>query len=390
MNRKALLLVLWLIAALGWMAVAQSIPRVGSQSVLINLPKEYHIEELVQMVQPFVDAEADIYISSVDTLSQADVAALTARIPARFFNLQPGLSGGPRVTVIAASEQFERHFDKALFLGGGWYDEYFEPSGYTQSTQPAYADDLYEWTESLVTEGAVIGAVGAGLYPVVYSGILPAGAVVPAYPCPDLISVIAEQGYQPVEAAQTPRSDGTWPPLVAAEVTVSDTTYAEWSRVVMSPIPNSWYDTTPRFGALLVDDYTEPYQESVNAIEDAYHTLPILGVDVIIAYVQCGVDSVVTLRNDSLEAIDLSGWKLQTVDPDDNIVVVEHTFSTYVLQPGETVKVYVGESAPEGTPETLIWPIQSAFGMGMPDGRAVLINSDGFEESSYECSAPQS
>ena len=378
-----------LVVVLCWVAMAQSIPKVGSQSVLINLPKEYHIEELVQIVQQFVDAEADIYISSVDTLSQADVAALCARIPARFFNLQPGLSGGPRVTVIAASEQFDRNFDKAVFLGGGWYDEYFEPSGYSHLTQPGYADDLYGWVQQLVTEGAVVGAVGAGLYPVVYSGILPPSALVPAYPCPDLITAIAEQGYTPIEAAQTPRSDGTWPPLVAAEVHVSDTTYAEWSRVVMSPIPNSWYDKTPRFGALLVDDYTKPYQETFDAIEAAYRALPILGVDILITYVKCGVDSVVTLRNDSPEAIDLAGWKLQTVDPDDNIVIAEHTFTTFVLHPGLSVNVYVGTSAPEGTPETLIWPIQSAFGMGEPDGRAVLINSDGFEESSYECNAPQ-
>jgi hypothetical protein len=383
MNRKALLLVLWLIAALGWMAVAQSIPKIGSQSVLINLPKTFHSEELVQMLQQFVDAEADIYVSSVHTLSATDVAALTARIPARFFNLQPGLSGGPRVTVIPASEQFERHFDKALFLGGGWYDEYFEPSGYTQSTQPAYAEDLYGVLDRTLSDGGVVCSIGAGLYPLVCSGLLEPGTEVPFYDCIDAIETVEQFGYLPVVMETTPRSDGSWPPFVEIEIHVAD---ALNGTAVMSPIPNSWYPLTDEFGLKLLGDYLGPYQDTFDAVETAY-SQPVTGLDVTILSMRCGENSVLMLRNNTMKPIDMSGWKLQTVNPDTQMVLAEHTFTSLVLQPGEEMQVYVG-AAPEAATENQVWPLNNAFGMPGDTGMAVLVNSQGRRESTYVCEVP--
>lgn len=380
MKRRTWVAVAAIVVCVSLLTAAQSMPKFGTQKVLLHLPANFHNEELEHVLQHFVDREADVFVTTVDTLSAGDVAALTARIPERFFNLMPGLSGGPRVTVIPSMVSIEFQYDKVIFFGAGWYDEYFAASGYTGPTDPSYASGLYWFINRTISEHGIIGAIGAGVYPVIFSGALPPDASVPNYPCPDLITATNEQGYQPIQAEETPRPDGTWPPLVTVEVHAEAVNSA---TVFMTPIPNSWYPLTDEFGRQLVEDYTDPYQDAFDAIEAAY-VPPMLGVDVLITSVKCGVDSVVTLRNDSLEPIDLAGWKLQTVDPDTDEPIVEYTFSSLVIEPGEEIEIYVGTSAPAGTPQNQTWPIDSAFGIDGA-GRAVLVNSAGFEESSFEC-----
>jgi hypothetical protein len=266
----------WALVALavlcgGLLGVAQSMPKIGTQSVLLILPKDFHDEEFIYVLQQFVDREADIYVTSVDTTTTSEVAALTARIPERFFNLQPGTSGGPRVSVIPSMMSFEFIYDKAITLGAGWYDEYFAPSGYTGPTDPSYSDGLYWFINRQLSDHGVFGAIGAGLYPLIFSGVLPLDTMVPAYPCPDLISVIAGAGYQPVQMGETPRTDGRdWPPLVVVDTYVAD---VDSSKAVMTPIPNSWYPLDDGLGPLLVTDYETVLGDSISTIEECYSNL---------------------------------------------------------------------------------------------------------------------
>jgi len=364
----------WALVFIGlcWSVVGQSIPQVGTQSVVLDLPEEFHVDELAAVLQQFVNAEADIYISSVHTVSDADVAALRALIPSRFFNLQPGLSGGPRVTVIPVGEQLTRDFDKAVFLGGGWYDEYFKPSGYRESTQPDYADELYGWVRRMVTQQAVIGAIGAGIYPLVYSDILLPGAWVPAYPCSDLITVITRQGYTPFEHQTTPRSDGAWPPLVSAKAYVGDEVAVEGARVVITAIPNSWYDTTATHGALLVDDYQWEYVNTVAVLENTHlHLVHPTAVE--IRQIECAEDGFIVVTNTDDTAVDLTGWQLHSVDPTTGEVLYTYTFDDYVLEGGADVMIVVG--TPSQNPEHLNWTTANVWSVG--GAKVVLVDPQG-------------
>ena len=270
MNRKVSLFALLLVVGMSWMAVGQSIPVRGTQSVLLMVPAGFHDAELIYVLQQFVNKEADIYVAAMGAADSSDAAALQARIPDHFFNLMPNLSGGPHVTVLSTSESLAWTFDKVLILGGGWYDQYFASSGYASPSDPPYGEELYMFLHRAITENTVLCAVGAGVYPVIYSGVLPQGARVAAYPCSDLITAITEQGYQPLEAKKTPRPDGSGPPIVTIDIHVETSNGA---TIVMAPIPNSWYAQTQEYGDMLIDDYSEFYLETVSTVEEAYFTL---------------------------------------------------------------------------------------------------------------------
>lgn len=371
------------------LTAAQSMPRVGTQSVLLILPANFHNEELVHVLQQFVDREADIYVTSVDTVRTADVAALKARIPTWFFNLMPRFSGGPRVTVIPAMVSFELQYDKAISLGAGWYDEYFAASGYTGPADPSYAAGLYWFINRMLSDHGTFGAIGAGVYPVIFSGALPQGSTVPAYPCPDLIGAIDRQGYEPKQAPQGPRPDGSWPTLV--EILVPDDQDGLFlveqsvnsSKVVMSPIPNSWYSTEDRYGGLLISDYGADYINLIDAVENAF-----FGVEspspVQITHLQCGPNGRVRLKNMGERPVNLAGWKVQSLDLDPNAgeVLAEFTFSDYMLAPGAEVHVYYGDVMWSGPDDFVYWAEGVLFA---GNGRAALIDPQGNRRSVRDC-----
>jgi len=388
MKRRIWIAIALLVLCAGLLGVAQSMPRVGTQSVLLILPEKFHDEELVHVLQQFVDREADIYVTSVDTTTTSEVAALTARIPQRFFNLQPGASGGPRVTVIPSMMSFEFTYDKAISLGAGWYDEYFAPSGYTGPTDPSYSDGLYWFINRQLSDHGVFGAIGAGIYPLIFSGVLPQGSTVPAYPCPDLVAAIANRGYTPKQAPMETRENGAAGPPLVAILTPSDTDGlflieqpVNGSDVLMSPIPNSWYPTDNGFGELLISDYAADYINLIDAVENAFAGAG--GVSAVqISHLDCGPDGMVTLRNTGQDAVNLAGWRLRSVDPDTGEILYEYTFGDYTLEPGAVVHVYYGMQMWSGPENYVYWGEGVLFA---ENGRAELIDPQGNRRSVRDC-----
>jgi len=269
MRKLRRLLMAFLVFAVGTGVAAFAAAR-GTQSVLLLVPADFHDSELQTLLQEFVGNEADIYVASMNSADPAGsigVDALTSRIPEHFFHLHPGLSGGPHVSVIGSEEALGRLFDKVLVVGRGWYDDYFAPGGQSEPVDPPYASGLYAFFQQALGNGTVIGAVGAGTYPVVFSGVLPPESTVAAYPCGDLIRTLRGRGHQPAIASSAKRADGSWPPVVTVEfsrVSVSGCT------ALFAPIPNSWYDNTDADGELLVTDYGVHYSNFVRSVEDAY------------------------------------------------------------------------------------------------------------------------
>ena len=370
------------------MGFAQSMPKTGTQSVLLLLPERFHDEELVHVLQQFVDREADIYITSLNATSTAGVDALKARVPERFFNLQPGLSGGPQVTVIPSFMSFEFKYDKTVSLGAGWYDEYFTPSGFKGPEDPSFSRGLYWFLGRQVSDHGVVGAIGAGVYPVIFSGILPQGSTVPAYPCPDLVTAISDQGYTPKQASTEPRSDDIAAPPLVPIVTGQDTDGCflieqpvNGSTVVMTPIPNSWYPTDDGLGPVLISDYADGYINAIDAVENAFAGVG--GVSAVqISHLDCGPDGMVTLRNAGEDAVNLAGWTLRSVDPQTGEVLHEYTFAEYTLAPGDAVHVYSGMMMWSGPANYLHWEEGVLFA---ENGRAELLDPQGNRRSVRDC-----
>ena len=375
----------------GMLGFAQSMPKVGTQSVLLILPEKFHDEELAHVLQQFVDREADIYVTSVATAIPADADALKARIPERFFTLQPLSSGGPRVTVIPSMMSFEFTFDKAISLGAGWYDEYYAASGYTGPTDPSYSDGLYWFLGRQLSNHGIVGAIGAGIYALIFSGVLPPGSTVPAYACPDLVTAISNQGYTPKQAPVQPRQNGAdGPPLVPIVTQDAENGLylieqpVNGGNVEMTPIPNSWYPTDDGYGGLLIGDYDYHYVNVIDAVENA--AAGVGGVSPIqVSHLDCGPDGMVTIRNTGEDAVNLLGWKLRSVDPETGEVLHEYTFDNYTLPPGETVHVYYGQMMWSGPANFLHWDHGVLFGEG---GRAELVDPQGYRRSVRDCDPP--
>ena len=367
------------IGCLGWMAAGQPMETgLIKQTVLLIVPASIHSWELAFVLRYFTDDEADVTVTQAGAATTSDLDGLVNKIPEELQNMALGPTTGPHVWVRTSASLSGQRFGKTLILGAGWYDEYFASSGYTKPTQPPYASDLYDALGQWLLEGTVVCTVGAGIYPLLFADLLPPGSLVPAYPCPDLIDVIDVSGYEPAQMAQTPRMDGRdWPPLVTVEtysVDVYDT------KILMSPIPNSWYPLDETYGQLFGDDYGAEYNATLQEVENTYYTQT---SPVIIESIDSGENGMVVLRNTSAVSVDLTGWRLQTIHPDTGEVQYSYPFENVVLEPGADVVVYYGMRMWDGPSNYYHWSEESPFGLG--GGQVRLVDANGNQRARRTC-----
>lgn len=344
-----------------------------AQTVLLIVPPTLHNWELVTVLRKFVAEGSRIVVTQMGTQTHEDVAALQERIPEHFLDLILGPSTGPSVEVRPATDATARTYNKTLVLGAGWYEEYFGPSGYSHPTDPPYADDFYTYIQEFVSGGGVLGAIGSGLYPIIFCGVLPEQVQLPAYPCPDLIDVITVAGYQPLAMEEIPRSDGTWPPLVTIDVAQIA---VNGCQVFVTPIPNSWYPLNDEFGDLLVSDYGYDYSNMITSVENAYFQIAYPCV-VEIRQVLCEENGFVSVGNPSDGPADLTGWKLQSEDPTTGEVLATFTFDSYTLEAGASVLINVGMRS--WNPEHLHWTSDNIWSPN--GGKVVLIDPEGYRRA---------
>lgn len=370
----------WMVAiavlCVGLMAVGQP-TAYQQQTVLLIVPPTLHNWELVTVLREFVAEGADIFVTQMGTRTQDDVDGLRERIPEHFLNLILGPSSGPSVQVLPATDATARTLNKTLILGAGWYEEYFASSGYSRPTDPSYADEFYTFIREFVSEGGILGAIGSGLYPIIFSGVLPEDAQLPAYPCPDLIDVITGAGYQPLAMAEIPRSDGTWPPLVPIDIAQIP---VNGSQVFVTPIPNSWYPLTNEFGDLLILDYGNDYSNMITSVENAYFQIAHpcdIGIQL-----DCGEEFFVEVNNSGHGPADLTGWKLQCENPTTGDVLGTFTFDGYPLEAGESVLINVGTGGQN--PANPIWMTGNTWDPN--EGKMVLIDPGGVRRAEKMCS----
>jgi len=375
MKRMAWLVLVGSIAVLALPCSMNAEGEDGSFDVLFYFPTQFHNEELDHMLLQYDDTNAEIYVTSIATKTPSDVALLEARFPERY---NVTTNGGPTVTAIDAQTAYGMLFDEFIIAGAGWWDEYFAPRSY-EAPEPSIGERLYEALEYALQNHTFIGAIGAGAYPVLFADILPPWFVVPAYPCPDLISVIDEKGYTPAQAPETPRPDGSWPPLLKTQVYVDNVNSA---KAAISSIPNSWYPTENGGGEMLIEDYRQDYIDFFVAITQARYEIGTY-IPVRLMFVTCGdVGGSIVVQNTGSQPIDLTGWQIRCKNLDGEVTET-YTFEACGIPGQNEVSVYYGVQPWSSAENSYYWP--DAMPFAPVGGTAELVDPRGIVHSTMGC-----
>lgn len=343
----------------GW----QPSPAPTPQRVLLIVSPTFHAKELSAFVGRFQAKGAEVFV--------------TAPGNPKF----PPEAVGPDVGVMDFTAAMERRdFHKVILAGGGWYPEFFRSDPGTKTTkrvEPPYAKSLFSFLKAVLGARKTLGAYGSGLYPLVLSGAVPPGTPIAAYPCGDLIEAVAMAGLVP----RVPGKGGY--DAKGRPVTPAQGCFAtgSWRLVTMS-VPNAWYD--PDEGALLMDRYGEALQEFIELLEDAFYAPTTLTPGLVAtiepsggpfsaeppssppaASVRVGFkppwtvtdrSTSITLETQGTADADLTGWKVQSVDPKTGAVKSTFTFPDgFVLKAGATVTLRAGQGAVHKPPTDLLW-----------------------------------
>jgi len=128
-------------------------------------------------------------------------------------------------------------YDGLLFAGAGWYDATYLNQMQGQA-MPGYVNVSFGAIGHAIDIGLPIVGIGSGVYPLIFSGLLPGGTQVAAYDCPDLYGSAQKQGLTPIVAKGDPPA-GSQQYGANAEVVV---TQAFDSWIGTASVPDSWYD----------------------------------------------------------------------------------------------------------------------------------------------------
>lgn len=233
-----------------------------AQQVLVVVSPQFHAEELNAVVAGFADRGAAVTVST-----PADMAALSQGLRPELLHPMPGPGGEELrkpVEVIGFTDAIaDQRFNKVVLVGGGWHPEFYtyDPAAKRyELSPPHYADDLFRLIRTCLDSGGVLGAYGAGLYPVVLSGSLPRGTPLATYSCGDLLTAAGKGQYKTIVPLGPPKKG--WAP---AQVYYA---HGSWGLVTVS-VPNAWYG--PDEGALLMEHYGAAIEAFVAALEDAFY-----------------------------------------------------------------------------------------------------------------------
>ena len=343
--------------------------------VLIFLPERFHDEELKQTLEAHAYTGAEIHVTGMTAVDAAGVAALQSRIDKVFDALK-----FPETTVIAVKgvDVSVMKYDLFITQGAGWYDTYFKPLDY-EAPDPTVGEPYYDWYKDAVSAHSVVGAIGAGTYPLLFSGILPYDYEVPAYKCYDLIELLETYGYPSISTERIPRDDGSWPPLYEPQINLQNVNGA---KVGISSIPNSWYRTDDIFGPLLIEEYQQDYTDFFTRLTQARYEIGKY-VPIELAYATCQeAGGQILIRNTGNKTIDLAGWKIRCKDLDGEITGI-YIFESYGLPSDEDVSVLYGVHSWTEPENKLYW--ENALPFTPVGGTAELIDPAGIVHSTVIC-----
>ena len=228
--------------AAGWACVGQT-----SRPVLVSLAADYHCEALQRVVSGLVANGHSVVVAA-----GGDVVAAE--------DCLEGIAG--QVSVIDHPQAPPSDYNGVVFIGFGWYEDEFL-TRHLGLPQPAYTEVATTLVADAFDRGAALGGLGAGVYPLIYSGLLPPGTQIASYDCPDLYETALAYGLDPIVATGSPPS-GTFQYGPDAGLVTSP---AASSWVVTTSVPDTWYRTDE--GTSLVAHYGEAIDAFVDRFSAA-------------------------------------------------------------------------------------------------------------------------
>lgn len=213
-----------------------------SSDVLIAVPNSFSPEELFTVTQGYQTWGYTPTIVTPGSPSSARSAVSQLDPPVEYLQLPDATMSG---------------YGGLTFLGYGWYTEWYVPVEINAQSPPSYADDVGRLIDDAIQQDSVIGGIGPGVYPLIYSGLLPPGTQVATYDCPDLYSLAEMYGLDPIVATDpAPTGSSQFGPL--ADTVVA---HANGAVIVTLSVPSTWY--APSLGSLLVqpDHYGPGYDD---------------------------------------------------------------------------------------------------------------------------------
>jgi len=131
----------------------------------------------------------------------------------------------------------ELEYDGVLFAGAGWYDATYLSQMQGQA-MPDYVDESFDVIGNALDLGLPIVGIGAGVYPLIFSELLPPGTQVATYDSPELYESALMRGLVPIVAkGQPPAGSSQYGPNAQA---VIDQAYGSW--IGTASVPDTWYD----------------------------------------------------------------------------------------------------------------------------------------------------
>ena len=165
-------------------------------------------------------------------------------------------------------------YDGVLFVGAGWYGATYLRQMQGQA-MPDYVDASFDVIGNALNLGLPIVGIGAGVYPLIFSELLPPGTQVAAYDCPDLYESALQRGLAPIVAkGQAPA--GSYQHGPDAEVVIDQ---ASGSWIGTASVPDTWYgddqgsDLWAHYGGTVVE-LLEPFSAAVLASAEARAVSP--------------------------------------------------------------------------------------------------------------------
>jgi len=128
------------------------------------------------------------------------------------------------------------NYDGVLFAGAGWYDATYFRQMQGQA-MPFYVSASFDVIGNALDLGLPIVGIGSGLYPLIYSELLPPGTQVATYDCPDLSGSAEQRGLAPIVAKGEP-PPGSSQIGPNAEIVI-DQANGSWIGTVS--VPDTWY-----------------------------------------------------------------------------------------------------------------------------------------------------
>jgi len=233
-------------------------PPQEKQKVVLVVPTGVRVRVVKPVIDAFLSVGAQVTVTSPGLADAGTISSFRSKFS------YPSLG----VPHFAALQQIKDiHADKMLFVGDAWYDEFHATGAPCSRALPPYADQLFSTVAQAISDGTVLGGVGSGLYPLLFSGLLPAQLTVSGSACPCMVGGIVEWNLIPAMCEGIIVSERAVPSGTDVYVHYD---IRQGTKLVSASVPDCWLRTGDISTDEFLTSYTAALLTAVAAMEDAH------------------------------------------------------------------------------------------------------------------------